>query len=102
MISLEGKVAIVTGSGRGIGRATAVILSRLGARVLVNDVDEEPARETEALVREQGGGTRSSSWEVWRAPTRHRRSFRQLWGDSGGSTSSSTMPGSRLMPCFIA
>ncbi len=55
MISLDGKVAIITGSGRGIGRATALIFSRLGARVLVNDVDEEPARETEALVHEEGG-----------------------------------------------
>lgn len=55
MISLEGKVAIVTGSGRGIGRATVLTLAALGARVLINDVDEEPARETEALVHERGG-----------------------------------------------
>ncbi len=55
MISLEGRVAIVTGSGRGIGRATVLQLAELGARVLINDVDEEPAREVEARVREVGG-----------------------------------------------
>ncbi|GBC76820.1 putative oxidoreductase [bacterium HR08] len=55
MLSLEGKVAIVTGSGRGIGRATVLTLAALGARVVINDVDEEPARETEALVRHRGG-----------------------------------------------
>jgi 3-oxoacyl-[acyl-carrier protein] reductase len=55
MLSLEGKVAIVTGSGRGIGRATVLTLAALGARVVINDVDEEPARETEALVRQRGG-----------------------------------------------
>jgi len=55
MGQLDGKVAIVTGSGRGIGRAVALRLARDGARVVVNDLDDEPARETIALVEKQGG-----------------------------------------------
>ena len=47
---LDGKAAIVTGSGRGIGRATAELLSEHGAQVLVNDLDEEQARETASTL----------------------------------------------------
>ena len=51
---LDGKAAIVTGSARGIGRATAALLAEHGARVLVNDLDadaaEQAAREIGAEV----------------------------------------------------
>ena len=40
---LDGKAAIVTGSARGIGRATAELLAEHGARVLINDLDVELA-----------------------------------------------------------
>jgi 3-oxoacyl-[acyl-carrier protein] reductase len=43
---LDGKVAVVTGSGRGLGRAYALALARAGAAVVVNDVDGDAARET--------------------------------------------------------
>jgi 3-oxoacyl-[acyl-carrier protein] reductase len=43
---LDGKAAIVTGSARGIGRATAALLAEHGARVLVNDVDADAAEQT--------------------------------------------------------
>jgi 3-oxoacyl-[acyl-carrier protein] reductase len=52
---LDGKVAVVTGSGRGIGRATAVRFAQEGAAVVVNDVDPEPAEETAGEIKEAGG-----------------------------------------------
>ncbi|KOF54216.1 3-oxoacyl-ACP reductase [Achromobacter sp. DMS1] len=45
MKKLEGKVALVTGSGRGIGREIALKLASEGARLVVNDLDEAPARQ---------------------------------------------------------
>jgi 3-oxoacyl-[acyl-carrier protein] reductase len=52
---LSGRVAIVTGAGRGIGRATALRLAEEGAAVVVNDVDAEPVHETADLVKAAGG-----------------------------------------------
>ena len=54
MGQLDGRVAIVTGSGRGIGQAIALRLARDGASVVVNDIDEAPARETIALIESLG------------------------------------------------
>src|SRR5436309_3913783 len=47
---LDGKVAIVTGSARGIGRATAEILSEHGAKVLINDLDGDVAEQTASEI----------------------------------------------------
>ena len=55
-MSLAGKSAIVTGSGRGLGLAYARELARQGASVVVNDVDQSVAEEAVAAIR-AGGGT---------------------------------------------
>ena len=61
---LEGRAAIVTGAGRGIGREVALLLAREGARLIVNDTgvgrsgeptDERPADEVVAEIRAAGG-----------------------------------------------
>ena len=52
---LDGKVAILTGSGRGIGAAAAQMFAREGALVVVSDLDPQPAEETAAAIRNAGG-----------------------------------------------
>ena len=48
---LDGKAAIVTGSARGIGRATAELLAEHGARVLINDLDGDVAEQTAGEIK---------------------------------------------------
>lgn len=55
MGNLDGRVAIVSGSGRGIGREIAGKLAAEGASVVVNDLDEGPAEETVAAIEAAGG-----------------------------------------------
>ncbi|HEX8117406.1 MAG TPA: SDR family NAD(P)-dependent oxidoreductase, partial [Pyrinomonadaceae bacterium] len=52
---LEGKVAIITGAARGIGRACAEVFAGQGARVVLSDIDEEPAREAAEALKAAGG-----------------------------------------------
>ncbi len=54
-MDIEGKVALVTGSGSGIGRATALRLARKGAAVVVDDIDEAGGRETVRQIEAAGG-----------------------------------------------
>ena len=70
MRQLEGKTAIVTGAGGGIGREHALLLARAGAHVVVNDVGRRTAANAESVVEEirQAGGsalasTVSATWD---------------------------------------
>ncbi|MCL2394680.1 MAG: SDR family oxidoreductase [Acidimicrobiaceae bacterium] len=54
-ITLDGKVAVVTGSGRGLGQAYAEALAAAGAAVIVNDIDADVAGATVERIRSAGG-----------------------------------------------
>jgi NAD(P)-dependent dehydrogenase (short-subunit alcohol dehydrogenase family) len=54
-LSMQGKVAIITGGGSGIGRGISLLLGEMGALVAVLDIDETKAGETAAQIRDQKG-----------------------------------------------
>jgi 3-oxoacyl-[acyl-carrier protein] reductase len=57
--SLEGKTAIVTGAGRGIGRAIAQTLADYGAAVMINDIDRDPLFEAGQAIASAGGNVKA-------------------------------------------
>jgi len=61
---LEGKSALITGGGGGIGRATALIFAREGARLAIADAKSDTAEETVALVNQAGGQAIALSGDV--------------------------------------
>jgi NAD(P)-dependent dehydrogenase (short-subunit alcohol dehydrogenase family) len=61
---LEGRGVVVTGAGRGLGRAYALDAARAGATVVVNDVDAEPAEAVVAEIEAVGGDARVSTDDV--------------------------------------
>ena len=61
---LKGKVALITGGGSGIGRATALLFARHGARVLVADINESGGQETVALIRNDSGDSEFAHADV--------------------------------------
>jgi 3-oxoacyl-[acyl-carrier protein] reductase len=63
-IALTGKTAVITGAGRGIGRAIALQLGAAGAAVMVNDLDTAAAEETAAHIRTAGGNAASLAGDV--------------------------------------
>jgi len=52
---MKGKSGFVTAAGSGIGRASAITLSKAGAKVMVSDVNEEAGHETVRMIKDTGG-----------------------------------------------
>jgi 3-oxoacyl-[acyl-carrier protein] reductase len=61
---LDGRAAIVTGAGRGLGEAIAIELADRGARVLLADIDGDAAEGAAAAIRDAGGEAESASLDV--------------------------------------
>jgi len=83
-MKLRDKIALVTGAGRGIGRAIAIALAKEGASIVVNDVDDRLAEETANEVKAMGCKTLairadiSSGFEVNRMVETTLRSFGRI------------------------
>jgi NAD(P)-dependent dehydrogenase (short-subunit alcohol dehydrogenase family) len=84
---LDGKAVVVTGAGRGLGRAFAVHAARSGASVVVNDVDG--AAEVAEAINTEGGTARSSAHSV-ADPNDAEALIAQAWPSSARSTAWST------------
>jgi len=80
---LEGKVALLTGAGRGIGRSLALKLASEGARVVINDLNPEPAQEVIDEIRAAGGEAIACVGSVTQADFADRfvHSAIDQWGD---------------------
>ncbi len=65
---LENKIAIITGGASGIGRATAVLFAKEGAKVIVTDVNDEGGEQTAKQIKEEGGIAKYYRLDVSKEP----------------------------------
>jgi NAD(P)-dependent dehydrogenase (short-subunit alcohol dehydrogenase family) len=92
MARLDGKVAFITGGGSGIGRATAVLFAREGARVVIADVDAAAGEQTAQLAGNDSIAVRTdvtdeaSLQAAIRTTTQHFGGLHVLHNSAGGST----------------
>jgi len=61
---LDGKVAVITGAGSGVGRAATLLFAEHGARVVAADIDFASAEQTAEMARAQGGEARAAACDV--------------------------------------
>jgi NAD(P)-dependent dehydrogenase (short-subunit alcohol dehydrogenase family) len=78
MDRVKGKVAIVTGSGSGIGEATAKLLAKEGAKVAIIDIDDENGKRVSAEIKADGG-----SAEFWHMNIGNEKEVEQVFGEIG-------------------
>jgi 2-keto-3-deoxy-L-fuconate dehydrogenase len=81
--NLEGKTAIVTGAGQGVGRSIAWLLAEHCARVMVLDIEGSPAEETAAGIRAAGGAAHAFNCDVT-DDAQVRYTFDQIAAEHGG------------------
>ncbi len=95
MPRLEGKVAVVTGAGTGIGRATARLFAQEGAKVVVAELDAEAGEQTAHLIVQAGGDAIAITTDVTEPESiqatieqavRHYGALHVLHNNAGGST----------------
>ena len=92
--SLSGRVALVTGSSRGLGETLAEALARAGAHVVLNGRDEAALAANEERFREAGLSVSTRAFDVTDEAAAIA-AVRDIAAEHGGSTSWSTMPGWR-------
>ena len=63
-MDIEGRSAVVTGAGSGIGRASSVALAAAGAKILIADIDDAAAKESAAIIRDAGGTAETVTVDV--------------------------------------
>jgi 3-oxoacyl-[acyl-carrier protein] reductase len=81
--TLHGKVALVTGAGRGIGFAVAQKLAACGASVMLNDLDPEPLSQAHAVIEAEGGRVAQFSGDIT-APNVPQKLVDQTLSELGG------------------
>ena len=92
--TLQDKIALVTGAGSGIGRATSLVMAREGARVVVSDINAEGAESTLSAIKDLGGQGTFIHADVSKAED-VQALVAVWWRPTAGWTAPTTTPGSK-------